>query len=667
MNIPVSDTWQQANANYLLLAVESIRLRLEEHIHPEQAATTEMLLEIESTLASIFDQMHPPPALEHLCITLGLSSFERHILFLCVAPALLPNWSTLRAQAPSDPPMTQPTFGLAQHLFPDVHWSAFTPQAPLRRWHLIHLGNDDLPTRSPLQLDEAILHYLLGEPYDDPHLKGLLRPLTIGQIALPPSYEQLVEQLVKTWSTFDSTQPPSLLQLCHPDANLRATIATHICQQLGLSLFALDAAALPTNLDDLNHLRHRWERQAQLVPSALVLISDHLNLSEPGRAMAVAQWCDHLQTPLLLSSDHRQQLSTRASLSFEISALTASEQRHLWQTHLDDASIELNGHLDQLVCQFNLSPTAIQTTCQQFKAQSHAPQHSTPHIPHPLWTLCRHQARPQLDELSQRIKSTATWDDLVLPEQQCQLLQELAIHLRQRVQVYQHWGFGKQGDRGLGISALFHGESGTGKTMAAEVLAHEFHLDLYRIDLSAVVSKYIGETEKNLRQIFDAAEAGGAILLFDEADALFGKRTEVKDSHDRHANIEVSYLLQRMETYRGVSILTSNYKSALDKAFLRRLRFVVAFPFPKAKARADIWQRIFPLQTPTKDLDFQKLGQLQVAGGNIRNIALNAAFLAADAHSPVGMEHLFEATQREYLKLERLLTDEETMGWLDTP
>jgi SpoVK/Ycf46/Vps4 family AAA+-type ATPase len=273
-------------------------------------------------------------------------------------------------------------------------------------------------------------------------------------------------------------------------------------------------------------------------------------------------------------------------------------------------------------------------------------------------------ARPRLDDLAQRIESTATWEDLVLPEQQRQTLRDIRAHVQQRAKVYQNWGFAGKGGRGLGISALFSGASGTGKTMAAEVLAQELHLDVYRIDLSAVVSKYIGETEKNLRRIFDAAETGGAILLFDEADALFGKRTEVKDSHDRHANVEVSYLLQRMEAYQGLAILTTNLKGSLDQAFLRRIRFVVSFPFPDATGRAEIWQRIFPSLTPTEGLDVKKLAKLNAAGGNIRNIGLNAAFLAADAGEPVMMKHILQATRREYVKMEKTLTDVEIRGWV---
>jgi SpoVK/Ycf46/Vps4 family AAA+-type ATPase len=266
--------------------------------------------------------------------------------------------------------------------------------------------------------------------------------------------------------------------------------------------------------------------------------------------------------------------------------------------------------------------------------------------------------------LAQRLVPVATWDDLVLPELQIQILHQLASQVRHRMKVHETWGFAERGRRGLGVSALFAGDSGTGKTLAAEVLAHDLALDLYRIDLSAVVSKYIGETEKNLKQVFDAAEEGGVLLLFDEADALFGKRGEVKDSHDRYANIEVSYLLQRMEAYQGLAILTTNLKNAVDKAFQRRLRFTVTFPFPDAAQREAIWRRIFPVRTPTEGLDPRKLAQLNVPGGSIRNIAVNAAFLAAAARQPVTMLHLAQAAKLEAQKIERPLSEAEIRGWI---
>ena len=246
----------------------------------------------------------------------------------------------------------------------------------------------------------------------------------------------------------------------------------------------------------------------------------------------------------------------------------------------------------------------------------------------------------------------------MLPAEQKNLLRQITRQVRCRKLVYETWGFRERMNRGLGISALFSGESGTGKTMAAEVIANALDLDLYCIDLSAVVSKYIGETEKNLRKVFDAAEESGAIIFFDEADALFGKRSEIKDSHDRYANIEINYLLQRMESYRGVAILATNMKSALDNAFVRRLRFIVEFPFPGIEERTAIWQNIFPAGTPlAEDFDCRRLARLNLAGGNIHSVAINAAFLAARENGTVTMPLVLSAARDEFRKLERPARD----------
>ena len=273
--------------------------------------------------------------------------------------------------------------------------------------------------------------------------------------------------------------------------------------------------------------------------------------------------------------------------------------------------------------------------------------------PDHVWDACLATTRPRLDVLAQNIKPKATWDDIVLPEAELSLLRQIAGQVGHRHTVYEEWGFAAKRTRGLSINALFAGESGTRKTMAAEVIANHLRLNLFRIDLSAVVSKYIGETEKNLRRLFDAAEDGGAILFFDEADALFGKRSEVKDSHDRYANIEINYLLQRIESYRGLAILATNMKSALDQAFMRRIRFIVEFaPHGHAERKA-IWERIFPPQTRTIGLDSNRLASLNLNGGSINNVAINAAFLAAQTGSPVTMSLVLQAARNEFLKLKR--------------
>ena len=276
-----------------------------------------------------------------------------------------------------------------------------------------------------------------------------------------------------------------------------------------------------------------------------------------------------------------------------------------------------------------------------------------------VWEACREQSSWELRQLAQVIEPSFTWDDIVLPAEVLAQLRDISSQVAYRAKVYRHWGFGAKVSRGLGISALFSGVSGTGKTMAAEVLARHLRLDLYRVDLAGVVSKYIGETEKNLKKIFDAAERSGAILFFDEADALFGKRTEVKDSRDRFANIEVNYLLQRMESFNGLSILATNRKADIDRAFLRRLRFLVDFPFPDTMQRMRIWHKSFPAGAPLAELDYDALARLEIPGGNIRNIALSAAFLAAERNTPISMDLLMQAARREYTKMEKMMGDME--------
>ena len=267
-------------------------------------------------------------------------------------------------------------------------------------------------------------------------------------------------------------------------------------------------------------------------------------------------------------------------------------------------------------------------------------------------------------ELATVIEPRASWADLILPDDQVALLRELVGHVRGRTTVHERWGFRSRAVDGLGIAALFEGESGTGKSLAAEVVASDLGMSLLRVDLATVVSKYIGETEKNVARVFTAAEASGAIILFDEAEALFGKRSEVRDSHDRYANIEIAYLLQRMETYRGLAILTSNAKSSLDRAFQRRLRFIVRFPFPDQVGRERIWRASIPADAPQRGLTFGKLARLNVAGGDIRNIALGAAFRAAAESKPISMAHVRDAARREMEKLGRQPSDADTRGWL---
>ncbi|MBK4731923.1 ATP-binding protein [Oxynema sp. CENA135] len=662
MNRASIATWERANSQYTIAVAAHIHRLLEQYVARKQNLSVDLPPLDNSLYENLGREMNPPPRLETLCQKFGLSAFERQIVIACVAMGLFPSFRGLCANAHGSPQMPYPTFTLAWEVFPEPHWSAFTPQGPLRRWQLLQLGSAQVVTLCPLQIDESILHYLMGEPYQDDRLAGIVRgfdPIESEISSLQPSHRQIAERVTAVLSAPTGSGVVPVVQLCGTSPVEKWAIARAAARAMQCPLKAIAVARLPDNIQELSQLMRRWEREVVLNQSLLLVDGDRLVSGGLPQTQNLFQLIEDTQTPLILLTGDRLHGAPVSLVSFDVPKLSHQEQLAVWQQQLTQVGVELNGRLDRLVSQFNLNPAIIHTASLQLETH-----HPRDRLVEQLWDFCRLQARPHLDDLAQRIDCNATWDDLILPEKEKAVLADIAAHVKQRATVYETWGFAAKSARGLGISALFSGQSGTGKTMAAEVLAREFNLDLYRIDLSAVVSKYIGETEKNLRRIFDAAETGGAVLLFDEADALFGKRTDVKDSHDRHANVEVSYLLQRMEAYRGLAILTTNLKNAIDQAFLRRIRFAIPFPFPDAQARSEIWQRIFPAQTPTNELDFKKLGKLSVAGGNIRNIALNAAFLAADAGEAIAMKHILKAAQSEYVKMEKTLTDSEVRGWV---
>jgi ATPase family associated with various cellular activities (AAA)/Winged helix domain, variant len=610
-------------------------------------------------------EMVPPPVanseapsmLTRLCAAFRLSAFERDLLLLCAGMEFDSRFAGLCASAQDDPRRPYPTFSLALAVLPGAHWSALSPSGPLRFWQLLRMEQGDLLTTSPLHIDERILHHLAGVPHLDERLRALVEP-RIPVTEISASQKAVADHLAASLSGSFGKEPTPLVQLLGNEPVTNKAVAASACAQAELDLQVMSASVLPQGTAEIDLLARLWEREAILSASVLLIDGDAIDAANPGALAAVCRFADRLQAPVILSAPTRPAGVNRAIHSVDVPKASAVEQRLLWKHILRGKAAGSNGKVDRLVSQFDLNPGAIRAA-----AAEALPRTGRENLADRLWQACRRQASPRLERLAQRLEPLAGWEDLVLPAPQSQTLQEIAIQVRHRIKVYEDWGFSKRGKRGLGISALFAGPSGTGKTMAAEVLAGDLRLDLYRIDLSQVVNKYIGETEKNLSRVFDEAESGGAILFFDEADALFGKRSEVHDSHDRYANIEISYLLQRMESYLGLAILATNMKSALDAAFLRRIRFVVDFPFPDASQRAEIWRRVFPPGTPTEGLNTAKLARLSVAGGNIRNIALNAAFLAANQSEPVRMSHLLRAARREYNKLEKPLTDAEVGGW----
>jgi hypothetical protein len=444
-------------------------------------------------------------------------------------------------------------------------------------------------------------------------------------------------------------------------SSTRQAAFLEICRQAGLRSYSLHAADIPATPPEREQFARLWTRESVLTGTALCIQTDDLDSYRNLTALL-----NQLEIPVAVEVHPGSQPERLEGLRIHLAAMSAPDRKRIWTEHLGTAAQDMNGYLDRIVDHFQFDEPGIQISALAARERIAAEEESDAGrmAGQITWNICRQHARRSLENLGQRLEPRGTWDDLILPDQQIETLRQIVVHVRRRAIVNEHWGFAARYERGLGLSVLFSGPTGTGKTMAAEIVAAELDLDLYRIDLASVVSKYIGETEKNLRRIFDAAEESSAILLFDEADALFGKRSEVRDSHDRYANLEVSYLLQRVEAYRGVAILTTNMQHALDSAFMRRIRFIVQFPFPDAGSRARIWQRIFPSATPIGLLDYERLAQLNVSGGVIRNIAMHAAFRAAEDQEPISMKHLFAASRTEYSKMDKPLTPAETQGWL---
>lgn len=604
----------------------------------------------EATLQRLRASMSAPPAIDRLCSLFGLEHFERQTLLLCAGVDMDSQLAALCAEAQGHTQRPCATFGLAMAIFSDPQWSALMPARPLRRFKLVDvsLAAQGL-TSAPLRIDERILHYLAGLNAVDARLETLLQGRSKPEW-IAAEHDVVASEVVRAISSHVSWG--TLLHLCGDDPSGQEDVATAAASRTGQNLYVVRAAELPAVGPDLDQFSALWQRDAVLLPGALLIQCEPNGMNASGVHLAES-------LPGLVFVASREPLRfDRPILRFDVDKPQPKEQKRLWQQVLGSTALSMDGTLDHVADQFRLSARTIFATGSIITA-SEKPLASAQ-----VWSACRSLARPKLEGLAQRIVPAATWEDLVLPEVQMQTLRQLTAQVRHRLRVHENWGFSSKGRRGLGMSALFSGASGTGKTMAAEVIANELALDLYRIDLSSVVSKYIGESAKNLNMVFNAAEEGGVLLLFDEADALFGKRSEVRDSHDRYANMEVGYLLQRMESYSGLAILTTNLKSSLDRSFQRRLRFTVTFPYPDAVQRESMWSRAFPPNTPTKGLDAKRLAQLNVTGGNIRNIALNAAFLAAASTQCVDMGHVLQAARLEALKTDRSLSDAEIRGWV---
>lgn len=590
----------------------------------------------------------------------GLGAFECDAVFMCFAVSEDREFATLCAYLQDDAAATRVTQDLLLAVLcadPAQRAAAralLAPAEPLRHFRLLRLSGETGLHARAVDIDERVADFLKGLNRPDERLAHLLRP--VPRSTLRAAHESLVTSLV-AWVQSRAHEPWPLFNLTGGTGTDKKGVAAEFCARLGLQLHVLEAGDVPSGEAERREFIHLLQREAILSRMALYVDVADVDAGERTAASAVRDFAERFLGLLFIAGRERWRV-TREILQVPVPRLTAAAQREAWESLLANSRGIGPDEIAAIVQQFDFGSDAITGAMQAVANRARLQPGGGPYF-QDVWQACREYASAQLGGLAERLVPGYSWDDIVLPHDVMQHVRELAGQVAARTRVYEQWGFAGPRLRGLGIAALFCGPSGTGKTMTAEILANHLGLDLYRIDLAGVVSKYIGETEKNLRSIFDAAEQSGAILFFDEADALFGKRTEVRDSHDRYANIEINYLLQRMEDYRGLAILCTNRRNSLDRAFMRRLRFLIEFPFPGAEDRRRIWQKMIPPGAPVGMLDFDVVAKLEVPGGNIRNIAINAAFLAANAGQPIETAHVLQAARREYGKIDKLLTTAE--------
>jgi AAA+ superfamily predicted ATPase len=622
--------------------------------------------------------------LPRLASLYGLDTFDIDCLLICLAPELDLRYERIYAYLQDDVTKKKPSVDLILALLSATPGDKligrfrFADDAPLLSARLVEFVDDGSHGKQPLlarhlRMDDRIAAYLLGCDRIDTRIRPFsyleAADRTLDSLSLDP---ELTGRLRRFTHDADHSHA-RVLYLQGPYGTGRRTVARALCAESSPHrqvLLECDLEKLLSGGDAaFTSSLELVYREAALQDSGLLFTGFDQLLAESRRLLLdefIRRIDDHPRSLLLSGEMAWEPRETATPMSFarvEMPRPDASRRAELWSTALTGASDPIHSlDIMELATKFRFSAGEIRDATDSARNLARWRGGQTGHVTMPdVYEACRLRSNQKLASLSRKIVPGYRWDDIVLPSNRLHQLRDICNYVKYREQVFGQWGFGRKGSYGNGVSALFAGPSGTGKTMAAEIIAGELALDLYKIDLSTVVSKFIGETEKNLSRIFAEAETSNAILFFDEADALFGKRSEVKDSHDRYANIEVGYLLQRIEEYDGIVILATNYRKNIDEAFVRRLQIVIEFPFPNPAERRRIWDVVWPREAPRDSkIDFDGLAQrYEITGGSVRNIALAAAFLAAEDGRVVTMDHLLCATQRELQKMGKIVADGE--------
>jgi ATP-dependent 26S proteasome regulatory subunit len=650
---------------------------------PEEGRLVAALTQLETDIGArraLSEKEKPSLPLASLAALFQLTSFQQNVLLLALAPQLDRKYEKLYAYLQDDVTRKAPTVDLAMTLFLDTHnqrleaRSAFDPGAALLKFKLLQIPENESETAPllsrQLKLDDRMVNFFLDRSRVDARLERAVRLVHTQDDAASRSLMDKNQQFVRTFvqSNFDEETNENLVVYCRGACRAeKEAFAEAIAGDLKQKLLIADLAQLIEGPLPFEEALWFVGREALLQPAVLCLENfDSLtteDLNSQTRLKLVLDVMKACCRQAFLFGRRAWQprglLNQSIFVDLYFPTPGDGDRKQLWESIPEQFADDVD--FGALASKFHFTRTQIQDACIAAGdlARLRAPEDSKVGMAD-LEAACRAQSSQKLASLTKHVKPIYTWNDIVLPENVLAQLREICQCLSYRYRVLGEWGFGRRLSLGKGVNALFAGPSGTGKTMGTEIIANELGMDLYKIDLSGVISKYIGETEKNLDRIFAAAEETSAILFFDEADALFGKRSEVRDSHDRYANIEISYLLQKMEEYEGLAILATNLRQNMDDAFLRRLQFVVEFPFPDEYHRKRIWQVLFPAEAPREQIEFDFLAsQFRFAGGNIKNIVLGAAYLAAADGGRITMNHVMRATSRECHKIGRVFTHDD--------
>ncbi|PYP89316.1 MAG: ATP-binding protein [Blastocatellia bacterium AA13] len=629
-------------------------------------------------------------ALPRLSELFNLGRLEQQCLLIGLAPEIDRRYEKLYAYLHDDVTQKKPSIDLALSLTTSspqeklTGRSIFGPRAPLAKYRLIHVNDgstEGAPLLAPLlsrsfKIDDRIAELLLGTAGAGSPLDSITSLVSGERLAISEAYDQVLANIINVvrsrFRDERAFEGRLVLHLNGPYGSGKRCVAEGLAYEFGLPLLIVDAEKMIDGGLPLDEYARLAGREAVLLPAILcfenfdALLADERTRSKVERIVDAAAQCSAIT--LLLGRLPWRPLDSSRRFEFVETAMPEADdaaRARFWRDLTSRDELENGIDFEALASRFRFTRGQIRDAIATARsaAQFEGDRGGILTMSS-LAAACRAHSGQKLNDLARKVEPSYGWNDIVLSDEVMAQLLEICQRVVLRHRVMGDWGFGKKLSMGKGVNALFAGPSGTGKTMASEILARELELDLYKIDLSGVVSKYIGETEKNLDRVFKAAEDANAILFFDEADALFGKRSEVRDSHDRYANIEISYLLQKMEEYEGLAILATNLKANLDESFTRRLAFTVHFPFPDEASRLRIWQRVWPEAVPLHEtVDLGLLAnRFKLSGGNIKNIALAAAFLAAGDGGLVTMPHLIHATRREYQKLGKQLGAEQLVG-----